>query len=153
MDFNMLKRNIGVLCALLLSACTTFEDIDQGLSLLEGRPIDDLIGILGFPDGEQNIAGRKLVVWSSSQNVTTVTPVTNYSSGTANAYGTGGYAYGTYSGTTTSYVPSTVNYNCTIKVQIDRANRIVGHDFEGNIGGCERYAQAIRNALPSSTGS
>lgn len=144
---------MGILCALIISSCTTFEDIDRGLSQLQGRPVDDLIGILGFPDGEQSIAGRRLVVWSSSQNITTVTPVTNYSSGTANAYGTGGYAYGNYSETTTSYVPSTVNYNCTIKVQIDSANRIVDYDFEGNIGGCERYAQAIRNALPQSTES
>lgn len=121
--------------------------------MLNGRPIDDLINVIGFPDGEQEIAGRRIVFWSSSQNVTTTTPVTNYSYGTANAYGAGGSTFGSYSGTTTSYIPTTVNYNCTIKVQIDQSNRILGHDFEGNIGGCELYAQAIRKAIPQTSDS
>ncbi|PJI92597.1 hypothetical protein BC777_1452 [Yoonia maricola] len=131
----------------LISACTTFEDIDGGLDAFRGKPIDDLISIIGFPDGERSVAGKRLVVWSSSQNVTTVTPVTTYSSGTANAYGYGGYGYGSYSGTSTTYVPQTVNYNCTVMVEIDRNNRILGHDFEGNIGGCEKYAAALRPYL------
>ncbi|WP_400083012.1 hypothetical protein [Yoonia sp. R78084] len=129
------------------AACTTFEDIDGGLDAFQGRSINDLISVIGFPEGERTVAGRKLVVWSSSQNVTTVTPVTTYSSGTANAFGNSGYGFGSYSGTSTTYVPQTVNYNCTIMVEIDQNNRILGHNFEGNIGGCERYAAALRPFL------
>lgn len=146
----MLGRVTVFFCGFFVLSCTTFEDINQGLTMLEGRPIDDLINIIGFPDSEQTIAGRTLVVWSSSRDVTTLTPITNYTSGSTSAYGSGGYASGTYSGSTTSYIPTTVNYNCTIKVQIDRSNRILAHDFDGNIGGCETYAEAIRKALPVS---
>ncbi|WP_342070267.1 hypothetical protein [Yoonia algicola] len=137
----------SLIAFVLATACTTFEDIDGGLDSFQGRSINDLISVIGFPDGERLVAGRKLVVWSSSQNVTTVTPVTTYSSGNANAYGSGGYGYGSYSGTSTTYVPQTVNYNCTIMVEIDQNNRILGHDFEGNIGGCEQYAVALRPFL------
>ena len=136
-----------LLSILTLASCTTFEDIDGGLSVFRGRPVDDLISVIGFPDGQRTIAGRTLVIWNTNQNVTTVTPVTTYNSGTANVYGSGGYGYGSYSGSSTTYVPSTVNYNCTVMVEIDRQNRIINHDLEGNIGGCERYAVALRPYL------
>jgi len=138
---------IGLALTVSLFGCTTFEDIDNGLTKFHGQPANSLISALGFPDGEQTIAGRRLIVWSSSRNIATTTPVTTYNSGTANAYGSGGYAYGNYSGTTTTYVPTTVNYNCTLKVEIDQNNRILGHDYEGNIGGCEQYASALRPYL------
>lgn len=142
-----MRAFLGLLLAVLVPACTTFEDIDGGLDTFQGRSINDLISVIGFPDGERTVAGRRMVIWSSSQNVTSVSPVTTYSSGTANAYGSGGYGYGSYSGTSTTYVPTTVNYNCTIMVEIDRNNSILGHDFEGNIGGCEQYAAALRPYL------
>lgn len=145
MKINSLAAGISSL--LLVASCTTFEDIDDGLSQFRGQPIDKLIDVLGFPDGEHSVSGLKLVVWSSSQNVTTSTPVTTYNSGNVNAYGNGGYAYGNYSGTSTTYVPTTVNYNCTLKVQVDQKNTILAHDFEGNIGGCEKYAAALRPYL------
>lgn len=142
-----MRAFLRLVLVVIVSACTTFEDIDGGLDAFQGRSIDDLISVIGFPDGERTVAGRRMVIWSSSQNVTSVSPVTTYSSGTANAYGSGGYGYGSYSGTSTTYVPTTVNYNCTIMVEIDRNNRILGHDFEGNIGGCEQYAAALRPYL------
>ncbi|WP_281983479.1 hypothetical protein [Thalassorhabdomicrobium marinisediminis] len=149
----MFKNRVNFLLSgivLSIAACTTFEDIDAGLSQFRGQHIDTLIGAIGFPDGEQTIAGRRLVYWNTDQTVTTTMPVTTYDYGSINAYGSGGYGYGNYSGTSTTYVPTTVNYNCTLKVQVDRGNRIVNHDFEGNIGGCERYASALRPYLPQS---
>lgn len=133
------------------TACTTFEDIDGGLAQFRGQPVDSLISVLGFPDGEQTVADRRLVFWNTNQNVTTTTPVTSYNYGSVNAYGSGGYGYGNYNSTTTTYVPTTVNYNCTLKVEIDQQNRILDHDFEGNVGGCERYASALRPFLPKPT--
>ena len=129
---------------LLLGACTTFEDIDSGLTTFRGAPADSLIAALGYPDGERLVAGKRLLVWNTDRNVTTVTPVTSYNSGNASAYGSSGSAYGSYSGTTTSYVPTTTNYNCTLLVEIDANNTIIGHDFEGNLGGCARYAERLK---------
>ena len=132
---------------IILGACTTFEDIDAGLTGLHGQPMNSLMSVIGFPDSQVDVAGTRMLVWSSSQNVTTSTPVTTTSYSNASVYGYGGYAYGSGTTTSTTMVPTTVNYNCTIKVMIDRNNRILNHDFEGNIGGCERYAAAIRKAL------
>ena len=130
-----------------LASCATFENIDYGLSQLKGQPVDRLISIIGYPDYDRTIAGRRLLVWNTNQNVTVTTPVTTYNTGSANVYGSGGYGYGTYSGTSTTYVPTTVNYNCTITVEVDRRMRIVRHEVEGNIGGCERYASALSAVL------
>ena len=144
-----MKHKLIVLAAIgNLAACTTFEDIDGGLAAFHGQPVNTLVEVLGFPDGEQSIAGNQIVFWHSEQDVTTVTPITSFNNGTVNAYGTGGYGYGSYNSTTTTYVPTTVNYNCTLKVAIDQRNRILSHDFEGNIGGCEQYAVALRPYLP-----
>ena len=142
-----MKKFFVLISLAILASCTTFEDIDSGLNRLKGQHIDSLIAIIGLPEGTQNIAGRKIYIWNTSQNVTTTTPVTTYNYGTASAYGTGGYGYGTYNGTSTSYVPTTVNYNCTIKIIVDRNERIVGHEFDGNIGGCMRYSERITAAL------
>lgn len=51
---------------------------------------------------------------TSSIPITTSTPVTTYHSGSATAYGSGGSAYGTYSGTSTTYVPSTTYIPVTV---------------------------------------
>jgi hypothetical protein len=64
----------------------------------------------------KKVGAQVVVVTSSFTNsvtssipITTNTPVTTYHQGTANSYGYGGSAYGTYSGTSTTYVPTT-NY-------------------------------------------
>jgi len=146
-----MKRILAVIFLTFLASCTTFEDIDSGLDRMKGQHIDSLISIIGLPSGSQQIAGRKVYIWYTSQNVTTTTPVTTYDYGNANIYGNGGYAYGNYSGTSTTYVPTTTNYNCTIKVIVDRNERIVGHEFEGNIGGCMRYSERITAVLGSAS--
>ena len=133
------------LIILFLGACATFENIDYGLSQLKGQPVDRLIEIIGYPDADRTIAGRRLLIWNTDQDVTITTPVTTYNSGSANVYGSGGYGYGTYTGTSTTYVPSTVNYNCTITVEVDRHLRIIKHQLSGNIGGCGRYSSALEH--------
>lgn len=57
---------------------------------------------------------------TASMPITTPTTQTSYTNGTANAYGSGGYASGTYSGTTTTYGSQT-SY---IPIQINRFNKL-----------------------------
>ncbi len=143
-----LKKCVATLL-LALTACTTFEDIDSGLNQFKGQPVNSLIEVLGFPDDERSIAGRRIIIWNTNENFTIQTPITSYGSGTLNTFGQGGYAYGNYQSRTTSYVPTNVNYNCTLLVEINRKNRILGHSIEGNIGGCERYASALKPFVPA----
>jgi hypothetical protein len=142
------KTSLSIAVFAFIASCTTFEDIDGGLNAFRGQNADSLISVIGYPDGERTVAGRRLLVWNTDETVTSIMPVTNYQSGSLSAYGSGGYGYGSYTGTTTSYVPTTSNYVCTLLVEIDRNNKIIGHDFEGNIGGCERYAAALRPYIP-----
>ena len=137
------------LMALLIAGCTTFQDIDEGLAILHGRPADDLIRIIGFPDKEQVVAGRRLYVWSTSEDVTVFRPVTTVSLGNARISGANGATQTEFEKESTAFVPVVENYNCTIRVQVDRRERIVFHDLDGNAAGCERYAKPIRNTLKS----
>ena len=129
---------------IFLTSCSTFEDIDKGLTNLHGQHIDNLIAKIGYPNGQNEVAGRKLYIWDSRQTVSYSMPTTSYSSGNVNAYGTYGSAFGTYSGSTTTWVPQVATYFCTITVEVNQNETIVAAQYGGNIGGCERYAAAFR---------
>ena len=139
--FSAISLSLGII---FLASCSTFEDIDKGLSNLHGQHIDSLIAKIGYPNGHNVVAGRKLYIWDSSQTVSYLMPVTNYNPGSVNAYGTYGSAYWTYSGTSTSWVPQVATYYCIITVEVDTRETIVAAQYGGNIGGCERYAAAFR---------
>ena len=123
-----------------LKSCTTFEDISKGLDKYYGLSINSLIQTIGYPNGERIVAGRKLYVWDSRRTVTYSMPTTTQSSGTVYS----GMSSGTYYGSSTTWVPTTANYFCTITVEVDSSDKIINSQFNGNIGGCERYAAAFR---------
>lgn len=120
------KALFGMALSALVAGCSTFDDIDEGIDVMRGKPIDNLITVLGFPDGEQTVAGRRFVTWSTSRNVSGITSVPNFTGGPM------------------TFAPTSNTYQCTIKVEVDDQNRIMGHDLDGNIGGCEGYSKAIR---------
>ena len=64
-------------------------------------------------------------------------PQTSYSTGTASAYGTGGYASGNYSGTTTTYVQQknpdvNIPLSCTTNVTVSPTGEILSFSWRGN---------------------
>ena len=138
---------ILALLALLVTivGCTTFSDIEAGLGKYAGSHINSLVGVIGYPNGQSTIGGDVLYIWDSSRTVSYTMPTTSYNSGTVNTYGTYGTQYGAYSGTSTTYVTQTANYQCRIMVRVNSSDIIVGSQYEGNIGGCERYASAFRS--------
>ena len=64
----------------ILTSCSPNPDsffrspsaIVGNLKSLEGQNIDSAISMMGLPEAEQMIAGRKIYVWSDSGSVTTV---------------------------------------------------------------------------------
>ena len=46
--------------------------IKDNLKQLEGKSVDEAINIMGLPEAEQVIAGRRILVWSDSGSVTTL---------------------------------------------------------------------------------
>jgi len=124
----------SALLFLFIAACSTFSSIDEGVASLRGQNINSLINIIGLPSAEQNIAGRKIFVWDTSQTVSTTTAVPIYNPSGFNSY---------------VYAPSSAEYVCTIKVVVDENDIIQSHELEGNIGGCQRWSRRISAALGS----
>lgn len=134
-------KKLSTIILIFVASCTTFKDIENGLASYNGMGIQSLIAHIGYPSAERNVAGRKLYVWDSRRTVTYSMPSTSTSSGTVYTNGGSGY----YSGSSTTWIPQTANYFCTITVEVNSSEEIVGSQYQGNIGGCERYASAFRN--------
>jgi len=127
---------------MLLSACAT-QTMDQGLPQFTGHSIETAINYLGVPDAEQKIAGRKVYTWGHQESGSYIMPVTSPT--TYTAYGPGGVY--TARGSTTSYVPQMYNYNCAIKMIVNKKEVIQSAEYQGNEGGCEYYASGIDRFL------
>lgn len=124
------------MAAPLLVGCQTFENIDAGLADLKGKPYQSAFKVLGFPDGEKSIAGYKVYVWGSRNSGSYSVPTFNSST----AYVNGSPIYVQSQGTRTE----TYDYYCTIEVIVNTAGVIENAKYDGNIGGCERYAQRLK---------
>tara|TARA_B100001142_G_C13975796_1_gene516725 strand:+ start:136 stop:549 length:414 start_codon:yes stop_codon:yes gene_type:complete len=137
-----MKKIVLLLSTILfLPSCfATFTELQNGLDKHQGLSLNTLIDRIGFPTAQQNIAGRKLYVWDTSNTVTMSMPTTSNTSGTV----TSGTSSGTYSGSSTIWVPTTYNYNCRITIEVDDQDKIISNYWEGNRGGCERYAKALQ---------
>jgi hypothetical protein len=120
--------------ALGLGGCVT-EQLNQGLGFMVGQPIDYAVQRLGYPQGQSEMLGDTIYVWGTSR--TAVMPMTS----TATTTGFVGTTPIMGSQTSTTYVP--MNFNCTIQLAVGPDHIIKHWHWEGNLGGCARYAQAL----------
>jgi hypothetical protein len=135
---RMIGKRVGATVALLtLASCQTFEDIDTGLAGLRGRPYQAAFDVLGFPDAENRIAGKRVFTWGSRNTGSYTVPTFNSST----AYVNGKPIYIQTQGTATE----TYDYYCKIDVIVGSSGLIEHYKFDGNIGGCERYARLLRS--------
>jgi hypothetical protein len=128
-----MKRLIAC-CAALLTACATAQ-LDAGLKGLVGENIHEAINRLGYPDGQRTVMGDTVYIWSTNRNV--AMPM-NTTTTTTGAVGTTPY-YGTTTGMT--FVPMT--FACTVQIATDANGAIKSYQWEGNQGGCRRYARGF----------
>ena len=119
--------------------CAT-QVLDEELPKYSGRHVDALISMLGLPDGEQMVAGRRIIVWHNSRSGSYSVP--QYNTGTANTYGYGGSSTTNYSYTT--YRNQSYNYTCTIKAVLNEKNIVQYLEYEGNQGGCLAFSRRLR---------
>lgn len=128
---------IRSICALAIVAiaagCQTFENMDAGLSSLRGRPYQEAFTVLGFPDAENTIDGKRVFTWGSRNTGSYTLPTFNSST----AYVNGQPIYIQSQGTKTE----TYDYHCKIDVIVGSSGLIEFTKYDGNIGGCERYAR------------
>ena len=135
-----MPRMLAISCAILLSGCTTWEQLDAGLSQLHGQHLSAAIARFGYPTSEHKIAGSRLLTWSSQNSGVTYLPQTSY--GQASAYNpyTG---FTTYQTTNTYMAPMPYNYQCQITLRVGDDDTILGSQYQGNLGGCTPYIQAL----------
>jgi hypothetical protein len=132
-----MKKIFIFVLLLSVSSCTTFQDMDAGLAGYVRKDIHSLIRTIGYPNAQREIAGRKLYIWDTRNNVTFSLPQTSSSTIVGPS--------GTYTGTSTTMVPHNLNYHCTITVEVNSSEQISSYEWYGNLLGCDRYARALKN--------
>jgi len=132
-------KRIKLLAALaalgLLAGCVTFEQVDKGLSTLKGKTLNEVIAILGYPDAERTIAGKKIYTWANRNAGTYTLPTTNTVTTWVDGYPVTSTVYGS---TTESY-----DYHCKVDVIFGK-NVVEEVQYKGNLGGCEQYAKLAK---------
>lgn len=134
--------------SLLMAGCAG-PQIEAGMNQLMGQPVASLIAVLGYPDAEGSVAGRKVYVWSNQSQETLILPETNYT--------TGFVAGQPVTLQNTQFVPTNLNFSCRIRAIVNDQDIIESWDYRGNQGGCAPYArrlnQVVRVAASDQAGS
>lgn len=132
-----------VLLLFVLSSCATTANYEKILQSWVGFNVDNLVMKWGPPANSFPLSdGGRVLEYSNQRNIqvggyTTTVPQTTYNSGTANVYGTGGSAYGSYSGTSTTYVQKTtpvqnVALQCITRFTVNAQGTITNWTWQGN---------------------
>lgn len=126
------------LAILLLSACAA-DQMSSGFERMRGQPLSVAIDRLGVPSSERTIAGRHIYTWTTSQLVSTYQPTTSVTTGNfPNGSGKSRYSGATLGGTTVQ-----VNAACKIDAEVDGQELIRHMSYDGVIGACSKYVQAM----------
>lgn len=137
---------IGIIVALVsifLSSCATTENYEKILNSWVGSTADNLVSSWGPPANSYPLSdGGRVLQYSNQRNVqiggyTTTVPQTTYHDGTINVNGTGGYAQGSYSGNSTSYVQKTspvqnIAMQCVTRFTVNTQGIITKWSWQGN---------------------
>jgi hypothetical protein len=120
----------------VLAGCTTFKDMEKGLTGLVGMPAQAAFDRLGFPTAEERIAGQTVYVWANANSYTVPILTSHTTTGRVDRRPF------TATTTTTEFLP--INEHCTVRMIVDDHDIIRRWDFTGNIGGCENYGKRLK---------
>ena len=131
------------LLVVLLVGCATTANYEKLLQSWVGSSADNLAMRWGPPASSHPLSnGGRVLEYSNQRNIqlggyTTRVPQTTFTSGTANVYGTGGSANGTYSGTSTTYVQQTtpvqnIAMQCITRFTVNAQGIITNWAWQGN---------------------
>lgn len=139
---SRMRLALSATLAVFLVACSTFKDIETGLTALKGQHINLLVSKIGYPQRESSVGGRKFYVWEFAQTSYGIVPQVAYHSGTMSSdYGS---SSSFYSGTTTTYAPTNFATSCTITVAVDQNEKIFDFRYSGDLFGCMEYSGKLR---------
>ncbi len=131
-----MRRALFIPLLAILVSCSTFPNIEQGLQSMVGRPRAEAFSRLGYPSSQLQFGSDTAYVWGASNTVAVPVPQSN---------STSGYVGSTpFNATTTStgYMPMT--YSCTIRIIVGPDDLVKSWDYNGNLGGCSRYASLLK---------
>lgn len=132
-----------LMSVLFLSACT-FQYMDEGLSSLNGQPIQIAITVLGYPDGQVTVGDTVVYIWNNSESYTYDVPyseITNYTVSSMEL----GTAF--LSGISRGFQTQTIEGSCRIKIAVNSYGYIIHTEYKGSALGCERYADRLYKYL------
>ncbi len=113
-----MRKEVLVLAAIALAAAgcgrTPFPVLETQLDGLKGQPAKAVFTRLGDPNSSEETAGEKVYFWSTTNN-------NSIPGAAANA----------------------IDFDCTVRVFVDKDEKISHYDFKGNVGGCARYAHRL----------
>ena len=134
-----MKKLLLILCLAFLSGCATLNDLQDGLTSLEGVSQEELFATLGYPDGQMQMDEHTVVyVWGREFQSTYALPTTQNTTG--------------YMGTTDFSMQTTglqffpVNNMCSIKY-IVKDGIASQWEYFGNVGGCKPYIERVKHRV------
>lgn len=142
-----LERSVAIVFVLLLTGCAvqtfpTMGVLREGLAGMVGAPVESLVQKIGYPESDVTVGGRKVYTWDHRKAFTYLVPETIcrdeivfHPRGRREVRRV----------CETHQVEKTVLHHCTIKVEADEAEEIIGYSFDGNADGCEYFAVVFRN--------
>lgn len=134
----MKKHFFVALLTLLLSACMSFDVMEQTLPKLIGQRVDVATKYLGIPKAKYTIDKQEVYVWSSVGNYTSTVMTPSSTVGQV-----GGAPFSSYS---TGFSSQTQTLGCEIKVLTEK-KVIKQVEYDGNNLPCLTYAERLRPLL------
>jgi hypothetical protein len=141
---SAMKKLLATFSAILLGSCATTANYEKILNSWVGSSVDNLVSSWGPPQSSFELSdGGKVIEYVNARNVqfggfTYSNPQTTYHSGTASAYSNyGKSAYGSYSGTSTTYTNETtpiqnIAMSCKTRFTLNRSGKITKWSWQGN---------------------
>ena len=128
----------------LLSGCAAVGNIDKGLQVLKGQPIETAASFLGDPDNYVEMPNSKMYTWVNIKNVNLTLPNTPTGYSTSQS--------GEYPGVSdvvTGYGTKTDRYsfNCKLTFRTDMEGIITSTKVEGDAVGCWDYKKTFTEIL------
>ena len=144
-----MKRTITVILAmaLMFTGCVTFDPLNEGMDTMMGKPLFELINIIGEPDGMIDLGdGEYTYVWSNQKSgAYTKTRNTPVYGTTIDPY-TGLATYGV-TGYKTEVTTIPYDHKCDIRATTNVNRIIISMKYKGDVDGCYQYIEAFENHL------
>lgn len=133
-----MKKLLVLFPLLLLSACVT-DQLNSGFDRLRGKPISVAIDKLGVPTSERRLAGRHVYTWMTSKLIATYQTTNNFTTGSV----PDGSDKKKYTATSVGGTTGQANASCKIEVEVDDQGYIRNASYDGDLGACGKYADAL----------